>query len=156
VEVDVHGVRTAPVRILVVEDDEGDVLMIREAFEGTGRPRALEVAGDGQEALDFLRIVVEGDPSRRPDVILLDLNMPRVDGHQTLAELKGDESLREIPVVVFTTSRQQSDVRAIYARHANAYVTKPVDLVGFTQAIERIDEFFTEIAALPSGRPVQL
>lgn len=146
----------SPVRILVVEDDAGDVLMIREAFEATGRPRHLEVAGDGQEALDFLRITVADDPTRRPDVIILDLNMPRVDGHATLAALKGDEGLREIPVVVFTTSRLHEDVRGSYARHANAFVTKPVDLDGFTRAIGRIDEFFTEIAALPTSRPVSI
>src|SRR5690349_16666588 len=102
-----HGVQ-APMKILVVEDDAGDVLMIREAFEATGRPRLVEVAGDGQEALDFLRLTVAADPARRPDVILLDLNMPRVDGHETLAALKSDERLREIPVVVFTTSRLET------------------------------------------------
>jgi CheY-like chemotaxis protein len=139
----------APVRILIIEDDPGDVLMIREAFEGTGRPRSIDVAGDGQEALEFLRTVAGEHSSRRPDVILLDLNMPRLNGHETLRALKNHEEWREIPVIVFTTSRSQHDIRLSYANHANAYVAKPVDLTGFDDAINRIDEFFTETAALP-------
>ena len=145
-----------PVRVLVVEDDPGDVLMIREAFQATGRPRTIDVAGDGQEALEYLRAAVGQDPDKRPDVILLDLNMPRVNGHDTLVALKADDSWREIPVVVFTTSRHQADIRDSYRRYASAYVPKPVDLDGFTRTIERIDEFFTQTALLPGTPPTAL
>jgi CheY-like chemotaxis protein len=137
------------VRILIVEDDAGDVLMIREALASTGRPRTIDVAGDGQEALEFLRVHVARNPARRPDVILLDLNMPRLNGHETLRALKNDTEWREIPVIVFTTSRAEADIRLSYANHANAYVPKPVDLTGFDDAVNRIDEFFTQTATLP-------
>jgi CheY-like chemotaxis protein len=143
------------VRILIVDDDPGDVLMIEEALT-LGRPeRIINVAGDGQQALDFLRSSASVTGGL-PDLILLDLNMPRLDGRQFLQAVKSSESLRAIPVVVFTTSSSPVDVNQSYARYANAYVTKPVDLDGFTDAVHRIDEFYTEIATTPGGRALPL
>jgi CheY-like chemotaxis protein len=128
--------------VLLVEDDPGDVLMITEALERSRRPPELHVAGDGQEALDVLRGTL------RPDLILLDLNMPRMDGRETLAALKGDERLRAIPVVVFTTSEAETDVLASYQRHANAYVTKPLDLEALESVVDQIGHFYMGVSKL--------
>lgn len=115
-----------------------------------GRNREVHVVGDGQEAWEFLQREASQAGGVRPDVILLDLNMPRMDGRELLTLLKGDERLRSIPTVVFTTSSAEEDIVASYDRHANAFVTKPADLDGFFVAIERIDAFFTQVSALPS------
>lgn len=130
--------------VLLVEDDPGDVLMITEALERSQQPPQLQVAGDGQEALDMLT----ADGSTPPDLILLDLNMPRMDGRQALAAIKADEQLRAIPVVVFTTSDAEADVLASYQRHANAYVTKPLDLDAMENVVEQIGRFYTDVSAL--------
>lgn len=142
-------------RLLVVDDDPGDVAMIQDALGMGKRRRDIDVAGDGQEALDFLRLSAPV-AGRRPDLVLLDLNMPRVDGRELLKALKESEDLRGIPVVVFTTSSSPDDINESYLRYANAYVTKPVDLDGFMNAVQRIDEFFTLIATTPPGRPLPL
>ncbi|WP_307868285.1 response regulator [Umezawaea beigongshangensis] len=136
--------------VLLVEDDAGDALMIEEALsEGDARVR-LHVVRDGSEAMAFL--LRAGDHSRapRPGLILLDLNLPRMDGREVLAEIKSDHSLRSIPVVVLTTSSAEEDVLRSYDLHANAYITKPVDVDAFTRAVRQIDEFYTTIAKLPS------
>jgi CheY-like chemotaxis protein len=137
------------ITVLVVEDDPGDVLMIKEALESLSAPRRIHVVNDGREAWDCLRRQGIYADVPRPDLILLDLNMPRMDGRELLALIKTDEGLRTIPVVVFTTSAAEDDVTAAYARHANAYVTKPVDLEGFSEAVARIDDFFAGVASRP-------
>ncbi|GAA4686716.1 response regulator [Streptomyces chumphonensis] len=139
----------APVDILLVEDDPGDELMTREAFEDNKIGNTLHVVRDGQEALDFLyqRGAHEGAP--RPDLILLDLNLPKYDGRQVLEQIKSDESLTHIPVVVLTTSSAEEDILRSYRLHANAYVTKPVDLEQFIAAIRKIDDFFVTVVRLP-------
>jgi len=142
-------------RFLIVDDDPGDILMIEEALANSREGRTLDVAGDGQEALDFLRLSAR-KTGGLPDLILLDLNMPRLDGREFLQVVKGTEQLRAIPVVVFTTSSSPTDVRESYERYASAYVTKPVDLDGFTAAVRRIDEFYTQIVTTPLGRPLSL
>lgn len=114
--------------ILLVDDDPGDVAMISEALQDLPGQRDIHVVGDGVEALEFLRHNGPHEQAPRPDMVVLDLNMPRMDGRQVLAEVKTDAVLRAIPVVVFTTSASQDDINASYDRHANAYVTKPVDL----------------------------
>lgn len=124
--------------------------MITEALESSCGPRQVHLAGDGVEALEFLRRLGRHTHAPRPDVILLDLNMPRMDGREFLAEIKADENLRTLPVVVFTTSDAPEDINGSYHRHANAYVTKPVDLDGLTRAVHQIDEFFTRVAKAPS------
>jgi CheY-like chemotaxis protein len=136
--------------VLLVEDDAGDALMIEEALSGQDVRVTLHVVRDGSEAMAFL--LRAGDHSRapRPGLILLDLNLPKMDGREVLAEIKADHSLRSIPVVVLTTSRAEEDVLRSYDLHANAYITKPVDADAFTRAVRRIDQFYTTVAKLPS------
>jgi CheY-like chemotaxis protein len=138
-----------PIEVLLVEDDAGDELMTREAFEDNKIRNALHVVRDGQEALDFLyrRAPYEGAP--RPDLILLDLNLPKYDGRQVLEKIKTDPALASIPVVVLTTSSAEEDILRSYKLHANAYVTKPVDLDQFIAAVRQIDEFFVTVVRLP-------
>ncbi|MET7470822.1 response regulator [Micromonospora sp. NPDC005686] len=139
----------SPVRILVVDDDPGDVLMIEEALADSDVDKVIDVVADGQEAMEFLRREGRHAEAQRPDVILLDLNMPRMDGRQVLGEVKGDESLRTIPIVVLTTSNADTDVVSSYTLQANAYVTKPIDLDDFNDVVRRIDEFFGRVVVLP-------
>jgi len=138
------------INVLLVEDDPGDVLMTREAFEEYLHNR-LDVVSDGSEAISYLRREGEYADAPRPDLILLDLNLPRRDGREVLAEIKADDSLRHIPVIVLTTSRADEDVLRSYQLHANAYVTKPVDFDGFIEAIRQIDHFFVSVVQLPTG-----
>jgi CheY-like chemotaxis protein len=138
--------------VLLVEDDPGDVLLVREAFaERRGEDR-LAVVSDGVQALAFVR--AEGDyaDARRPDLVLLDLNLPRKNGREVLAEIKSDRDLATIPVVVLTTSEADEDILRSYELHANAYVTKPVDLDRFIAAVRQIDDFFIDLAKLPPRR----
>ncbi|HTU80292.1 MAG TPA: response regulator [Solirubrobacteraceae bacterium] len=139
--------------VLLVEDDPGDVLLVKEAFAGRRAAEALSVVSDGVQALAFVR--AEGDyrAARRPDLVLLDLNLPRKNGREVLAEIKGDRELATIPVVVLTTSEAEEDVLRSYELHANAYVTKPVDLDRFIATVRQIDEFFIDLAKLPPQRP---
>jgi CheY-like chemotaxis protein len=136
--------------VLLVEDDPGDVLLIREAFEDNKVHNRLHVVSDGVEAIDFLRKQGENGQAPTPDLILLDLNLPRMDGREVLAEIKADEDLRQIPVVVLTTSKAEEDVLRSYKLHANAYVTKPVDFERFIEVVRQIDEFFVTVVKLPS------
>ncbi len=138
-----------PIDILLVEDDPGDELMTREAFEDNKIGNTLHVAHDGQEALDFLYRQGEFTEAPRPDLILLDLNLPKYDGRQILEKIKSDTDLNHIPVVVLTTSAAEEDILRSYRLHANAYVTKPVDLDQFIAAIKHIDEFFVQVVRLP-------
>lgn len=144
------GVRPpSEVRILVVDDDLGDVLMIEEALEGSDVHKTVDVVNDGQEAMEFLRGEGRHVGAHRPDMILLDLNMPRMDGRQVLSAVKGDDDLRTIPIVVLTTSSADTDIISSYTLQANAYVTKPMDLDSFNDVVRRIDEFFGRIVVLP-------
>ncbi|MBM7494808.1 CheY-like chemotaxis protein [Micromonospora luteifusca] len=138
-----------PVRILVVDDDPGDVLMIEEALADSDVDKIIDVVSDGEEAMEFLRAEGRHDQARRPDVILLDLNMPRMDGRQVLGAVKQDEDLRTIPIVVLTTSNADTDIVGSYTLQANAYVTKPIDLDDFNDVVRRIDEFFGRVVVLP-------
>jgi CheY-like chemotaxis protein len=135
--------------ILLVEDDEGDILMTREAFEYHKIRNRLHVVTDGEKALRFLRRTGEYTDAVRPGLILLDLNLPRVDGREVLAALKADPDLRVIPVVVLTTSEAEEDILRSYQLHANAYVSKPVDFDRFIEIIRQIDEFFVTVVKLP-------
>jgi CheY-like chemotaxis protein len=137
------------INVLLVEDDPGDVLMTREAFEEYLHNH-LDVVSDGSEALAYLRREGEYADAPRPDLILLDLNLPRRDGREVLAEVKADVNLRTIPVIVLTTSQADEDVLKSYQLHANAYVTKPVDFDGFIEAIRQIDHFFVSVVQLPA------
>jgi CheY-like chemotaxis protein len=128
--------------------------MIEEALVSTGSPRTVYVVNDGEEALAFLRQTGQFSQAPRPDVVLLDLNMPRMDGRQVLAEVKADAKLRSIPIVVLTTSQSPADIVSSYSLHANAYVTKPMNLDDLTEVVHKIDYFFARIAALPTQRPM--
>jgi CheY-like chemotaxis protein len=139
----------APIDILLVEDDPGDVLMTREAFEYHKIRNALHVAGDGVEALEFLHRAGRFRDAPRPGLILLDLNLPRKDGRELLGEIKQDPRLRTIPVVVLTTSEAEEDIVRSYDLHANAYVTKPVDFEKFVEVVRKIDDFWVRVVQLP-------
>jgi CheY-like chemotaxis protein len=136
--------------VLMVEDDEGDVLMTREAFEYYKIRNRLHVVTDGEQALQFLHRTGPYVDAPRPGLILLDVNLPRRSGLEVLAELKEDPDLLMIPVVMLTTSRAEQDILRSYALHANAFVSKPVDFEHFIDAIRQIDHFFLTLVCLPS------
>jgi CheY-like chemotaxis protein len=140
---------TTPIDILLVEDDPGDVLMTQEAFEHHKIRNELHIATDGIEALKFVRNEPPYENAPRPGLILLDLNLPKKDGREVLAELKDSPDLRTIPVVVLTTSEAEEDILRSYDLHANAYVTKPVDFNRFVEVVRQIDDFFVSVVKLP-------
>lgn len=140
-----------PIDVLLVEDDPGDELITREAFEHNKVSNTLHVARDGEEGLDFLYRRGRFRDAPRPDLVLLDLNLPKYDGRQLLETIKSDPDLWHIPVVVLTTSAAEEDILRSYKLHANAYVTKPVDLDQFINAVRQIDEFFVQVVRLPNG-----
>lgn len=140
-----------PLGILLVEDDPGDVLIAREAMAAGRLSSQLSVVSDGAEAMAYLRRVGMYSDVPRPDLILLDLNLPRMSGHEVLAEVKADPDLRRIPVVVLTTSSTSADIAKSYDLHASVYVTKPVDFDSFTDVVKQIDSFFRNVAELPEG-----
>lgn len=142
---------TRPIDVLLIEDDPGDELITREAFEHNKISNTLHVAHDGQEGLDFLYRRSGYENAPRPDLILLDLNLPKYDGRQLLETVKSDPDLNHIPVVVLTTSSAEEDILRSYKLHANAYVTKPVDLDQFMNAVRQIDEFFVQVVRLPQS-----
>ena len=137
------------IQVLLVEDDPGDVLMTREAFEDYKVHNQLHVVNDGEQAMAFLRQEGEYAGLPRPDLVLLDLNLPRMDGRQVLNAIKSDPELSSIPVVVLTTSEAEDDVLRSYSLHANAYVTKPVDFERFIDVVRQIDDFFVTVVRLP-------
>jgi CheY-like chemotaxis protein len=138
------------VDVLLVEDDPGDVLMTREAFADFKVHNKLHVVNNGVDALAFMRREGEYADAPRPDLVLLDLNLPKRDGREVLAAVKADPELRTIPIVVLTTSEAEEDVVRSYSLHANAYVTKPVDFDRFIDVVRQIDDFFVSIVRLPS------
>ncbi len=140
----------AVVDVLLVEDDPGDVVLIKEAFEYNKVHNALHVVSDGVQALDFLYRRDGHENAPRPDLVLLDLNLPRKDGREVLEEVKADPDLRTIPIVVLTTSEAEEDIVRSYDLHANAYVTKPVDFDRFIEVVRLIDDFFVPVVKLPT------
>jgi len=136
--------------ILLVEDNPADVLMTRSAFEDFKITNTLHVVDDGVEALEFLRGQGAFAGSPRPDLIMLDLNLPRMNGREVLAEIKADPELRHIPVVVLTTSRAEQDILEAYDLHANCYIVKPVGFVNFVEAIKSIKSYWFSLVTLPS------
>ncbi|HYK30444.1 MAG TPA: response regulator [Streptosporangiaceae bacterium] len=137
------------IHVLLVEDDPGDVLITKEAFAENKVRNHLSVVNDGVKALQFLRREADYAGAPRPDLILLDLNLPRMDGHEVLANIKSDADLQRIPVVILTTSDAEEDVLRSYDLHANAYVTKPVDFERFLGVVRQIDDFFVSVVKLP-------
>jgi CheY-like chemotaxis protein len=135
--------------VLVVEDDDADAMMIEEALATGDANVAVSRVSDGQEALEYLRQTDRWPQATRPDFILLDLNMPRMDGRETLAAIKTDDDLKVIPVVVLTTSGAVEDIRRSYQHQANAFVTKPMELEAFETAVREINRFYRDVALLP-------
>lgn len=138
-----------PIQILLVEDNEGDVRLTREVLKDGHIRNTLNVVGDGVEALAYLRQEREYATAMPQDLILLDLNLPKKDGREVLAEIKADPALRRIPVVVLTTSSSEVDVLSAYDLHANCYITKPVDLDQFIKVVRSIEDFWLAIVKLP-------
>jgi len=141
------------IEVLLVEDNPGDVRLTREALRDGKVRNNLSVAPDGVEALAFLRREGKYADAPRPDVILLDLNLPKKDGREVLEEVKADPSLRNIPVVILTSSDAERDIAQAYALHANCYVTKPVDLDQFIHVVKSIEDFWFTIVKLPQEPP---
>ena len=139
-----------PIEILLVEDNPGDVRFIKEVFKDAKIYNAMQVAYDGEAAMEILRREGEYSDAPSPDLILLDLNLPKKDGREVLREIKGDESLKCIPVVILTTSNAEEDLIETYKMNANCYITKPVDLDQFINVVESIENFWLSIVKLPS------
>lgn len=138
------------VEILLVEDNPGDIRLIQEAFKESGFTNNLNIIRDGEEALAYLRQEGRYSKSPRPAFILLDLNLPRKDGREVLAEIKGEKGLRQIPVVILSTSTSAEDVRRAYDLHANCYISKPIELEKLMQLGRSLEEFWLTTAILPT------
>lgn len=139
----------APVEILLVEDNPGDICLIEEAFHDAGLQVKLDVARDGEEALDFLKREGKYTSAQAPDLILLDLNLPRKDGRELLGVIKSDPTLRRIPVIVLTTSKSERDIAKSYDLHANCYIIKPVGIEALTNVVRSIEHFWLRVSTLP-------
>jgi chemotaxis family two-component system response regulator Rcp1 len=146
---EIIGSSASPIEVLLVEDSPGDVRLTKEAFKDAKVHIRLHVASDGAEAMAFLRREGKHENAPRPDLILLDLNLPKKDGREVLEEIKESPSLKSIPVVVLTTSASEEDILRSYLLHANCYITKPVDLDGFLKVVKSIDNFWLSIVKLP-------
>ncbi len=142
--------RSTPVEILLVEDNPGDVRLTQEALKESKVTNNLSVAEDGVEALAFLKREGKYADAPRPDLLLLDLNLPKKDGRELLEEIKADENLRRIPVVVLTTSKAEEDILRMYDQHANCYITKPIDFDQFIEVVKSIEDFWLTIVKLPT------
>ena len=142
--------RGGPIEILLVEDNPGDVRLTQEALKESKVTNNLHVAEDGIEALDFLYHKGDHTDAPRPDLILLDLNLPKKDGRELLEDIKADEELKRIPVVVLTTSKAEEDIYRMYDQHANCYITKPIDFDQFIEVVKSIEDFWLTIVKLPS------
>jgi len=140
-----------PIEILLVEDNPGDVRLTIEALKDGKVQNSLHVAKDGVEALAFLHRQGQYEAAPAPDLILLDLNLPKKDGHEVLAEIKDDPQLKRIPVIVLTTSEAEKDILKTYQLHASSYITKPVDLGQFINVIKSIEDFWLTVVKFPSG-----
>lgn len=138
-----------PIEILLVEDSETDALLAREALAESKVLNNLHTVTDGEQAMSFLRRLPPHEDAPRPDLILLDLNLPRKDGREVLAEIKSDDDLRHIPVVILTTSEEEADVLGAYELHANCYIVKPVNFARFSEVVRSINDFWFAVVTLP-------
>ena len=137
-----------PAHILLVEDNEGDILLTLDAFEESKFKTQVSVARNGQEALDFLKKQGEYSEAQKPDLILLDINIPIFSGHEVLEEIKQDENLRRIPVIMLTTSSNQKDIEKAYSNYCNSYISKPLEMEEFMKAVLKIEEFWLQLTTL--------
>lgn len=141
----------SPINILLVEDNEGDILLTTEALEEGKIPKSLNVIRDGASMLTYLKDVAEKSPSELPDLILLDINLPKKNGHEVLMEVKSNSSLKHIPIIVLTTSSSESDILKCYQEHANCYLIKPMEVSDFLKVVEKIEDFWLSIAQIPKN-----
>ena len=140
------------IHILLVEDNEGDIVLTQEAFEDSKIINTMDIAKNGKEALDMLFQQEGYEKSKEPDLVLLDINLPIKSGHEVLKELKSNNKKKHIPVIMLTTSSSQKDIDKAYQHHANCYITKPVEINDFLEAISTIEQFWFNIVSLPPGR----
>lgn len=141
----------SPIEILLIEDNPGDVMLTKEAFSRMKVRNTIHTVTDGEQALAYLHRRPPYEAAQRPHLILLDLNLPGLDGREVLQEIKGDDALKSIPVVVMTSSEAETDIERSYELHANSYIVKPVGLQGFMDVVASIDEFWFSIVILPPG-----
>ncbi len=139
------------IKILLIEDNEGDILLTQEALEECKIPTSLETVRDGSEAIHVLTTKVGQDPKNLPDIILLDINLPKKNGHEVLESVKNHPELKHIPVIMLTTSSSESDIRRAYQEHANCYIIKPLEISEFIMVTSKIEEFWLTIARLPKN-----
>ncbi|PWG81961.1 response regulator [Pararcticibacter amylolyticus] len=138
-----------PIEILLVEDNEGDILLTKEAFEDSALANVLRVVRDGKEAINYVNRENGYEDVGLPDLLLLDINLPKKNGHEVLHHVKSTESLKHIPIIMLTTSSSERDINLAYNSHANCYITKPAELEDFTSMISKIENFWTTIVKLP-------
>jgi CheY-like chemotaxis protein len=138
------------IKILLVEDNPGDIRLVREALAECGMNHRLEVVADGVAALEYLWRIKSSVDVSLPDLLILDLNLPKKDGRQVLMEIKGDEDLRHVPVVIFSSSKDEGDILSAYHHYANCYICKPLDLDGFIEVVEQIGRFWIDTVILPT------
>jgi len=148
-----QGIRVKPIEILMVEDNEGDARLALEAMKDSKIKNSMHHVSDGDEAMAFLHKEGKHADAPRPDLVLLDLNLPRKSGQEVLAEMKADADLKRIPVVILTVSSDEADVLKTYNAHANCFVTKPLDLTQFIKVVRAIEDFWLTIVKLPDGAP---
>lgn len=138
-------------KILLIEDNPGYIALTVEAFKEANMPNQLDIVEDGEEAISYLKREGAYANSERPDVILLDLNLPKKDGRVVLQEIKNDPNLKKIPVIVLTTSKEEEDIGNAYDNHANCYIKKPDDLVGFWEVVRKTEDFWLSVVKLPAA-----
>jgi CheY-like chemotaxis protein len=141
--------KITPINILLVEDNEGDILLTTEALEEGKISNTLKVIRDGATMLNYLKEIAENSPSELPDLILLDINLPKKNGHEVLKEVKSNKLLKHIPVIMLTTSSSEVDILKSYQEHANCYLIKPMEVSDFLKVIEKIEDFWLSIVKLP-------
>jgi CheY-like chemotaxis protein len=141
--------KITPINILLVEDNEGDILLTKEALEEGKISNSLKVIRDGATMLHYLKEIAENFPAELPDLILLDINLPKKNGHEVLKEVKSNKSLKHIPVIMLTTSSSEVDILKSYQEHANCYLIKPMEVSDFLKVIEKIEDFWLSIVRLP-------
>ena len=145
----------APQHILLVEDNEGDIMLTTEAFKESAGERIITVVKDGQEAIEFLNKTAKYADRPSPDIILLDINLPKMNGHEVLKYIKSNEKLKQIPVIILTTSSSETDVNLAYKNFANCFITKPILLDNFFDAIKTMEDFWMHIVKLPTKHHLQ-
>ena len=141
-----------PIHILLVEDNEGDIFLVTEALEEGKIVNKISVAKDGKEAIDFLEKKGKYQNADRPDLILLDINLPKKNGFEVLEHIKAQKNLKQIPVIMLTTSSAEKDILMSYKNHANCYITKPVDVENFLKVVYSIENFWISIVTLPANK----